>query len=127
MILRVDLNFQGHPVDQMKIRVFSEAYASSMASYVSKIRHEMEMHAKKKHPWTNRTGRAERGLHTKLDTSDAGWRQTITLAHGDDVWYGYFLENAMGKEYAIIEPTMKVFEARVSKELGQFFDEVRVQ
>lgn len=126
MILRVDLSLHGNPVDQMKLRVFSEAYASSMASYVSKIRHEMEMYAKKKHPWTNRTGRAERGLHTELDTSDAGWRQTIKLAHGSDVWYGYFLENSMNKDYAIIEPTMREFEGRVSKELGQFFGEVRV-
>lgn len=126
MILRVDLRLHGNPVDEMKLRIYSAGAKSSLDSYTSKIRQEMETYAKNNHPWTNRTGNAERGLHTDLDSSGSGWSQTIKLSHGPDIWYGYYLENSMGKRFAIIEPTMRVFYPRVMSELGSIFGDVHV-
>lgn len=126
MILRVDLSFRNNPANEMKLRVFSNSAKAALDSYVSKTRQEMETYAKNNHPWTNRTGNAERGLHTDLDSSSSGWSQTIQLAHGPDIWYGYYLENSMGKRFAIIEPTMRVFYPRVMSELGSIFGDVNV-
>lgn len=125
-ILKVDLKFLGNPVDQMKLRVYSLGARWVLDSYISKTRQEMETYAKHNHPWTNRTGRAEAGLHTELSKSKSGWAQTIQLSHGADVWYGYYLENSMGKRFAIIEPTMRVFEPKVISGLGSIFTEVKI-
>lgn len=126
MILRVDLSFHNNPVNEMKLRVYASGAKAALDSYVSKTRQEMETYAKHNHPWTNRTGRAEAGLHTDLDSSGSGWSQTIQLAHGPDVWYGYYLENSMDKRFAIIEPTMRVFSSKVIGELGSIFGDVHV-
>ena len=126
--MRVDLSFKGKDVSsEMKLRVYSLGAQWALSSYTSRLAQEMETYAKNNHPWTNRTGRAERGLNAKIDSTTSGWRQTVVLSHGSDVWYGYHLEQSMGKRFAIIEPTMRVFEPRVKNELGSIFGNVKMQ
>lgn len=105
------------PVAQLRLRVYSERSRVAISSYMSKIAHEAETYMKSSHPWRNRTGNAEAGLHAKLQSgSKAGWVQEIELSHG--VYYGVYLEFSMGRRFAIIEPTMRIFGARMSSEIG---------
>ena len=124
--LRLDLKLRGNPVDTMKLRVYSLGARWALDKYTGDLRSDIEMYAKQNHPWTNRTGNAERGLHADLTKSGQGWAQTIQLSHGPDIYYGYYLENSMGKRFAVIEPTMRVFTARVISELGSIFDNIQV-
>ena len=110
----------------MNLRVYFVGAKQALDFYTSDLSRDMELYAKQNHPWTNRTGNAERGLHTNVTKSKAGWSQTIQLSHGSDIFYGYYLENSMGKRFAIIEPTMRVFSSRVISELGSIFGEVHV-
>jgi len=122
--LRVDIKFKGDPVDTLKLRVYSAKAQGAISSYASITGREMEQYAKRNHPWKNRTGNAEMGLHTTVTASKQGWIQNIQLSHGPDVWYGYYLENSMGKRFAIIEPTMMYFSGRVVNELGSIFNNI---
>lgn len=126
MTLRVDLKLLGNPVDTMKLRVYSLGARWTLDEYTGDLRRDIEMYAKQNHPWTNRTGNAERGLHADLEKSASGWSQTVKLSHGPDIYYGYYLENSMGKRFAVIEPTMRVFNSRVISELGSIFDNIQV-
>ena len=126
MILRVDLHLNENPATQMKIRVYSEASKSAIQGYVSKKAQEMELYMKKKHKWKNRTGNAEGGLNAKISKSEHGWRETIELSHGQNIWYGVYLEYAMEKRFAIIEPTLTVFLPRIQKELNSIFNDVKI-
>lgn len=127
MKLRVDIKFKGNPVDTLKLRVYSGKVQGAISAYASSTAREMEQYAKHNHPWTNRTGNAERGLHASVTTSKHGWTQNIQLSHGSDVWYGYHLENSMGRRFAIIEPTVRHFSGRLSNELGSIFNNVNVE
>lgn len=110
----------------MKLRVYSKGAEVSLSRYTENLRRDIEVYAKANHPWTNRTGNAERGLHADLEKSGSGLSQTVQLSHGPDIYYGYYLENSMGKRFAIIEPTMRVFNSRVISELGSIFDNIQV-
>lgn len=126
MKLRVDIKFKGDPVDTLKLRVYSKKVQGAISSYALMTAREMEQYAKHNHPWTNRTGNAERGLHTSVTTSKHGWTQNIQLSHGSNVWYGYYLENSMGRRFAVVEPTIRHFSGRLSSELGSIFNNVNV-
>lgn len=126
MTLKVDLRLLGKPVDTMKLRVYSNAAKAALDTYTSRTGQEIELYAKANHPWTNRTGNAERGLHADVTTSANGWSQTVTLSHGSDIYYGYYLENSMGKRFAVIEPTMRRFQAKLTNDLSSVFSDIIV-
>lgn len=123
--MRVDLKLLGNPVDTMNLRVYSNSAKAAIDTYTSRVSQEMEIYAKSNHPWTNRTGDAERGLHTTVQKTTSGWSQTIQLSHGSGVWYGVYLENSMGRRFAIIEPTMRRFQAKLNNELSSIFSSIR--
>lgn len=61
--------------------------------------------------WVDRTGAARQRLTGTVSKLAKGYR--ITLAHG--VEYGLWLELAMEKKYAIIEPTIRLHGDEVMK------------
>lgn len=67
---------------------------------------DLEQYMKAHRPWTDRTGAAKANLSAGVTESRMGYRQQIQLAHG--VPYGVYLEYAMERRYAIIEPTMRI-------------------
>lgn len=83
-------------------------FPANILAYMNIKANELEQYMKANHPWKNRTGNAERGLHADVDTSEKCYRQTITLAHGADIYYGVYLEYYYGRKYAIIEPTIRI-------------------
>lgn len=75
-------------------------------AYMVKKAREFESYMKANHPWTNRTGAAERGLSAKVSHSKMNYVQTIELKHG--VPYGVYLEYSMERRFAILEPTIRI-------------------
>ena len=81
---------------------------------------EIEVYMKQNHPWQNRTGRAERGLHTSVDEVITGGEALVQigLLHDEGTWYWRHLEYGMGRRFAIIEPTQRVFGPKLLNELN---------
>lgn len=107
----VDLYFNDNNGIAIGLKAVQDRAHINFTSYMNKKAREIEAYMKANHPWQNRTSRAERGLHATVDSYKFGAESLIqmTLAHGDDVWYSIYLEEYMGKRFAIIEPTVKRF------------------
>lgn len=71
--------------------------------YCETVAKKLEGDAKKKAPWTDRTGQARIRLTAYVTQIQPGICE-ITLAHG--VYYGVFLELAHEKRFATIMPTI---------------------
>lgn len=94
--------------------------AQNFVSYMRKRADEIEKYMKTNHPWTNRTGRAERGLHTTVEDVKVGGEALVQigLMHDEGTWYWRHLEYGMGRRFAIIEPTQRVFGPKLLNELN---------
>jgi murein DD-endopeptidase MepM/ murein hydrolase activator NlpD len=63
----------------------------------------VEPWGKARHPWTNRTGAAERGLTTFVEPTGTGY--ALVNAHG--VPYGRYLELKHDGRYAVLSPALR--------------------
>ena len=81
---------------------------------------ELEGYAKENRPWTDRTGDARKRLSGYVTEIPNGYR--INLAHGVD--YGMWLELAMEKRFAILEPTIKLKGPDVVKGMKDLFKKI---
>lgn len=66
------------------------------------IKPMLTKYAKNNRPWTDRTGRARRGLHSKVVMTAS--ELSIQLHH--KMYYGYYLEMRQAGKYAILRPTI---------------------
>jgi len=64
---------------------------------------KLEDYMKLNRPWTDRTGNARDGLRADVNYYGGDY-VSIVLSHG--VYYGVYLEYAMEKRFAIINPTL---------------------
>lgn len=83
-----------------------KSYRNTIKTYMIDKSKELERYMKVNHPWRNRTGLAERLLSATLASSPSNYVQTIQLVNA--VSYGVYLEYAMGKRFAIVEPTIRL-------------------
>lgn len=97
----------------------SKRAANYFIRYMQGKAEEIELYMKQNHPWRNRTGRAERGLHTTVDSDISGGESLVQigLAHDEGTWYWRHLEYGMGRRFAIIEPTQQIYGPRLLSEL----------
>ena len=72
-------------------------------------------------PWTDRTGEAKRRLNTAVSQESEDVIR-ITLAHGVD--YGYWLEVAHERKYAIIGPTIKTQGPEIANKFSGFMQKI---
>lgn len=86
--------------------------------YVETQAKNLEAYAKEHRPWTDRTGDARKRLTGYVTTIPHGYR--INLAHGVD--YGIWLELAMEKRFAILEPTVRLKGPSVVKGMERLLD-----
>jgi len=89
-------------------------YAGTKASII-------EAWMKQNRPWTDQTGAAKASLNASVTTLDDGTVR-ITLSHG--VAYGIWLELAKEKNFAIIDPAIKRFQAEIMEDLQGIFGEI---
>ena len=94
--------------------------SQNFVKYMQRRADEIEAYMKQNHPWKNRTGRAERGLHTSVDEVVTGGEALVQigLLHDEGTWYWRHLEYGMGRRFAIIEPTQRVFGPKLLNELN---------
>lgn len=94
--------------------------SQNFVQYMHRRADEIEVYMKQNHPWQNRTGRAERGLHTTVDEVVTGGEALVQigLLHDEGTWYWRHLEYGMGRRFAIIEPTQRVFGPKLLNELN---------
>lgn len=94
--------------------------SQNFVQYMQRRADEIEVYMKQNHPWQNRTGRAERGLHTSVDEVVTGGEALVQigLLHDEGTWYWRHLEYGMGRRFAIIEPTQRVFGHKLLNELN---------
>ena len=78
----------------------------AVESYMLQRARELQQYMKDNRPWQDRTGNARAGLYGRVSRSTKGYRQTIELGHS--VYYGVYLEYAMERRFAIIEPTIRI-------------------
>ena len=93
-------------------------YALEM--YCSTIAKQFESYAKNNRPWTDRTSRARLGLTGYYKKVPNGYR--IYIAHTVD--YGIWLEYANEKNYAILEPTVRLKGPDAVKGLKTLFNNI---
>ena len=91
------------------VRMYAETQAKNLEGY-----------AKEHRPWTDRTGDARKRLTGYVTEIPTGYR--INLAHGVD--YGVWLELAMEKRFAILEPTVRLQGPEVLRGLNQLMDKL---
>lgn len=89
------------------VRMYAETQAKNLEGY-----------AKEHRPWTDRTGDARKRLTGYVTEIPNGYR--INLAHGVD--YGIWLELAMEKRFAILEPTVRLRGPEVLRGLKNLLD-----
>ena len=104
----------------MGLEAVQNRASQNFVAYMRRRADEVEKYMKTNHPWTNRTGRAERGLHTTVeDVVDGGNALVqIGLYHDEGTWYWRHLEYGMGRRFAIIEPTQRYFGPRLLNEMN---------
>lgn len=83
--------------------------------YASVIEDYMKTHAL----WQDQTGLARRSLRADVEIL-VGNSYSIILDHGEDVYYGVWLELKYAGRYAIIQPTLDTFYPQVINELKAF-------
>lgn len=90
-------------------RMYAETQAKNLEGY-----------AKEHRPWTDRTGDARKRLTAYVTDIPNGYR--INLAHGVD--YGIWLELAMEKRFAILEPTVRLQGPEVLRGMNRLLEEL---
>ena len=100
----------------MKLGAVILMYASTKAS-------EIQYKMKVNRPWTDRTGMAKALLTCRVSQPKSDIVR-LTLAHG--VNYGLWLELANGKNYAIIEPTVREEGPRIIEDLNDLMSKLKL-
>jgi hypothetical protein len=99
--------FEWHNLTQLinQPEAFGAELLEMAKQHMTDLATKIEDYAKANAPWTDRTGDARAGLHAIMRSS----REVFEIDLGHSVYYGFFLENYNGGQYAIIEPTLRQF------------------
>ena len=96
---------------------------SEAARILAQEAESLEAYMKLNRPWTDRTGNARAGLKAEVEGVGTD-KPSIVLSHS--VYYGVYLEYAMERRFAIINPTVmsqghrvvQAFEGTIGRLLG---------
>lgn len=87
---------------------WNQKFHGDLKEAAEKIKDEMVEYMKANAPWEDRTGDARAGLQGAVVwNSEESF--TVFLGHGDEIFYGIWLEVRWGGKYAIIVPTIQHF------------------
>lgn len=91
---------------------------AALRGYAENAALKLQNHMRDKAPWVDRTGHARQRLTTEVRRVAQGY--LIELSHGVD--YGVWLELAHEKNYAILEPTIRLKSGEVLKGLERLLE-----
>lgn len=115
MVARVRFEFDGrrlkHNMKQLPERVERHVDAA-----VERAAAKGEMYLKNDAPWTDRTGAARSGLHSRVEN-----KREIILSHTVD--YGIWLEIKNSGKYEVILPTVRKVGNELMNDLNGIFNE----
>lgn len=77
-----------------------------------RLKDEMVAYMKANAPWEDQTGSARAGLQGAVVWQDET-HFTIMLGHGEDIYYGIWLEVRFGGKFAIVVPTVHHFAGQM--------------
>lgn len=108
---------------EKNLDTFEGRVNAAVDMYCSTVAQNWSAQAKANRPWTDRTGHAREGL-----TGSSGSREensvSIVLAHTVD--YGLWLELAHEKNYAIVEPTVRLESPNAIQGMNNLLGRIRV-
>lgn len=118
MSLKIDKEKLGQNIDEVfgKVMAVSLMYADTQASH---LRSYMQTHR----PWRDRTGEAKRRLNAQVSQPND---HTIRLTLSQGVDYGFWLEMANEKKYAIVQPTLETKSQEVVAGFEKLMDKIGV-
>lgn len=99
------------------IKAFSKKGKQMAFEQMQKEAKDLEKYMKANAPWQDRTGDARENLNAKVEQKG----QKITIILSNPMYYGYYLEQRMGKRFAIIDPTIKAKSGEVMESLRGLF------
>lgn len=111
--IRIDTSDLGAGLSNLMKPAVLRMYAETQAK-------NLEGYAKEHRPWTDRTGDARKRLTAYVTDISNGYR--INLAHGVD--YGIWLEMAMEKRFAILEPTVRLQGPEVLRGMNKLLEKL---
>lgn len=111
--IEVDVSSLDAGLDSLIASSVFRMYAETQAK-------NLEGYAKENRPWTDRTGDARKRLTAYVTDIPNGYR--INLAHGVD--YGIWLELAMEKRFAILEPTVRLQGPEVLRGMNRLLEKL---
>ncbi len=118
----VNLRFRKNNGIVLGLNAVNERAPINLQKYMERKAVEAEQYMKMRHPWKNRTYRAENGLNAKVALERNMKKVRMSLNHSDIVWpwYGYYLEygNRRQRAYPILGPTQREFGPRLLNELN---------
>lgn len=107
---------------EKRIDSFPDRLHAGLLMFAKTQATQLQGHMKRNRPWTDRTGMAKATLTaTVVEENDA---IKIKLAHGVD--YGVWLELAHEKNYAIIEPTIRMKGPEVISNLDNLLAKIKL-
>jgi hypothetical protein len=102
------------------IELFEGRVDAAIRMYGDTSAKKLESYAKRNRKWTDRTADARNRLKGSVYKVTKGYQ--LELAHGVD--YGIWLELANEKNYAIIEPTIRLKSPEILRGLNRLFDKL---
>lgn len=101
---------------------FATRLDAALEMYGNTVARDWETKAKHNRPWTDRTNRAREGLTGSSELTSTELR--MVLAHTVD--YGIWLELAHEKNWAIVEPTVRLNQENALQGLSHLIDNVHL-
>jgi hypothetical protein len=102
----VPVKVTGADVVQGNFKQYAVQYRAQIRFTLSRESEIVEQRLKQEHPWQNRTGRAERGLHAGVIEETSGLF-SLRASHGPDVYYGVYLETMQQGRFAVLWPVIR--------------------
>lgn len=103
--------------------VFLDRLDAALDMYGKTVTKDWETKAKHNRPWTDRTNRARLTLTGSSELTQTELR--MVLSHGVD--YGVWLELAHEKNWAVVEPTVRLNQELAVQGLRGLVDKVRME
>lgn len=112
------------------LQSYPDEVAEAVQAVLQLIAPDLVSEAQRSHQWLNRSGAAERNLNADAEmvVKDV---VTLYLAHGEDVFYGWYLEAKPGSrdsseplpwKYSVIMPVLERNHEKIMEALREIFE-----